>query len=297
MRTPTNTLLGRLPLRPTPRSSQQDRLCASCRIASLHSRVSPPPIPKPTPFVPDVSTFLTLIGRNLAQHASKIESWDTLFRLTSPQLRDLGIEPARTRRYLLRWRDKFRHGEYGIGGDAKFVGERGAVECRVVEMQTRDSSNAGFKASLTTSPGTTRRVLNLPWTNPTTSHSETREDAVSAQEAQQQFSEATTERNAQEEAMTPNPRIFATQKSGPKRVDASELRRGQPIDGVRFRPGRGIYGSHVRVVEGSQGQVGIIEAKEGMWEHRRGHKVDGGERRKAEVRFKRRSAERRAARA
>jgi hypothetical protein len=31
--------------------------------------------------------------------------------------------------------------------------------------------------------------------------------------------------------------------------------------------------------------------QEGIWEIRRGHKVDGGERRKAEVRAKRRAAE------
>jgi hypothetical protein len=45
------------------------------------------------------------------------------------------------------------------------------------------------------------------------------------------------------------------------------------------------------------GQKAQIKVKEGLWEERRGHKVDGGERRKAEVRFKRRSEERKKARA
>lgn len=45
------------------------------------------------------------------------------------------------------------------------------------------------------------------------------------------------------------------------------------------------------------GQAGaVVKVAEGMWEHRRGRKIDGGERRQAEVRFKRRSAERRSER-
>lgn len=40
----------------------------------------------------------------------------------------------------------------------------------------------------------------------------------------------------------------------------------------------------------------IVKATEGMWEHRQGRKIDGGERRRAEIRFKRRSVERRAER-
>jgi hypothetical protein len=44
-------------------------------------------------------------------------------------------------------------------------------------------------------------------------------------------------------------------------------------------------------------QSGVsVKATEGMWEHRRGRKIDGGERRRAEVLFKKRSAERRAQR-
>ena len=40
----------------------------------------------------------------------------------------------------------------------------------------------------------------------------------------------------------------------------------------------------------------IVKMTEGMWEQKQGRKIDGGERRQAEVRFKRRSAERRAER-
>jgi hypothetical protein len=78
-------------------------------------------IPEPTPFVPDVPTFLTLIGRGLSKHTSKFPSWSFLFSLTPPKLRKLGVEPARPRRYLLWWVDRFRRGEFGIGGDLKVV--------------------------------------------------------------------------------------------------------------------------------------------------------------------------------
>src|ERR1700749_4146371 len=105
-------------LRPSSTSTAaQQHICLPCR-RHLH-RVLPMEgyIPSPTPFVPDVPTFLKLIGRELSKHASKIESWEELFTLNSSQLKERGIDPPRLRRYLLRWREKFRHGEYGIGGD------------------------------------------------------------------------------------------------------------------------------------------------------------------------------------
>ncbi|MCJ1395878.1 hypothetical protein MMC18_008764 [Xylographa bjoerkii] len=100
---------------------------------ALHSSLPLPPIPQPTPFVPDSTTFLTLIGRQLSKHAPKITTWNSLFSLTSTQLRELGVEPARSRRYLLWWRDKFRRGEYGIGGDLQSVVD-GVGEMRVKEV-------------------------------------------------------------------------------------------------------------------------------------------------------------------
>ena len=90
--------------------------------------------PPPTiPFVPDVKTFLTLIGRSLSKHSDKIKSWSELFTLTSGQLKGMGIEPPRSRRYLLRWREKYRKGLYGIGGDLKHV-KQGAAQLRVAEL-------------------------------------------------------------------------------------------------------------------------------------------------------------------
>ena len=275
--------------------------CESRR--NLHSRVPALPAPKPTPFVPNVHTFLTLIGRSLSQHASKIESWDTLFRLTSTQLRDLGIEPARTRKYLLRWRDKFQHGEYGIGGDAKYVGRGGAIECRLVEVTLANGVEGKITASLTRSPGVTRKVLNVPWSNPIAQQEKTSEqrgesapleESIGKDEEQQT---SASDGLKEESNFTKGPRKVREPFLRSERLNPYTIENSVPIQGVHYKPGRGIMGSHMRIVKGTQGHVGIIEVKEGMWEHRRGQKVDGGERRKAEVRFKRRSAERRAARA
>lgn len=67
--------------------------------------------------------------------------------------------------------------------------------------------------------------------------------------------------------------------------------------GLKLLRGHAISGSYVEPVAGSNGSVARLRVVEGMWEHRRGHKVDGGERRQAEVRFKRGVEERKKARA
>ena len=125
------------------------------QLRCIHKRAAQP-IPSPTPFVPDAPTFLTLIGRNMIAHQSKIPSWEALFSLSSEQLRESGLEPARSRRYLLRWRDKFRNGEFGIGGDLTKVAD-GVAELRIVEID--DSSRT--EASLTHSAGKRRVVVNV----------------------------------------------------------------------------------------------------------------------------------------
>lgn len=65
---------------------------------------------------------------------------------------------------------------------------------------------------------------------------------------------------------------------------------------VKIARGHVIRGAHIQLVKGTNGSVATLKAVEGLWEHRRGHKVDGGERRKAEVRFKRAVEERKKAR-
>ena len=57
-----------------------------------------------------------------------------------------------------------------------------------------------------------------------------------------------------------------------------------------YLQGSNISGHGVQAVKGHQG-LAVLKVQEGLWEQKRGHKVDGGERRKAEVRAKRRAAE------
>ncbi|KAK4177647.1 IGR protein motif-domain-containing protein [Triangularia setosa] len=188
-------------------------------------------IPNPTPFVPNVQTFLTLIGRDLKSHASKFPSWDSLFSLNSDQLKELGLEPPRTRRYLLRWRDKFARGEYGIGGDLKHVKDGKAILKLVEKVKSPELR--------------LRYVVNVP--------------------------------------------------EG-KEVEDLPLSQQVRAKGFKVKGIDRITGPHVLPLKGFSGRAAMIQVTEGMWEDKRGHKVDGGERRRAEVRFKRGVAERKARR-
>jgi hypothetical protein len=205
----------------------------------LHNHVNAAPVPSPTPFVPDVQTFLTLIGRNLSQHAAKIPSWEALFTLSSSQLKELGVDPPRSRRYLLRWRNKFREGYYGICGDALTVVD-GAAQVKVVEVPVKAAKGVKMIGTATSTPGTRKVVANIP--------------------------------------------------AG---VEPSELPKDQvvPIKGLKIKGAQTIVGPHVIPTKGAGGGVAKIAVKEGLWEDRRGHKIDGGERRQAEVRAKRRAEE------
>ncbi|KAI0430826.1 IGR protein motif-domain-containing protein [Xylaria sp. FL1042] len=212
-------------------------LQSSIRSASTSSTPRPPQIPPPTPLVPDVSTFLTVIGRDLKQHASKIPDWETLFTLTSEQLRELGVEPPRARKYLIRWRQRFRLGQYGIGGDLKHV-EGGVADLRILEGPNTTVVDGVVR------PTTPRRyVVNVP------------------------------------------------SGRSVKECDPAELSR---VQGYHVEGAKRIVGPYALPLKGREGAR--ITVTEGMWEDRRGHKIDGGERRQTEVRYKRRIAERREAR-
>ncbi|KAF2242765.1 hypothetical protein BU26DRAFT_524327 [Trematosphaeria pertusa] len=233
-------ILRRPLLRATTATVSAPHVC----IRNLHASIPIRPIPKPTPFIPDHASFLTAIGRGLAAHAAKIPSWDALFTLNSNQLKELGIEPARSRRYLLHWREKFRNGEYGIGGDCQHVTD-GVAELRLVEAPVGPHPVPGMSArsaisTATHDPGTRKVVVNVP---------------------------------AGAEAP----------------AEALEMLKG--VQGVVVKGAQTIKGSYVEPVKGSNGLRARIRMQEGIWEERRGHKVDGGERRKAEVRAKRRAAE------
>ncbi|CAI6341668.1 unnamed protein product [Periconia digitata] len=202
------------------------------------------PVPKPTPFIPDHTSFLSAIGRGLSAHAAKITSWDALFTLSSHQLKELGVEPARSRKYLLQWREKFRNGEYGIGGDCKHVTD-GIAELMLVEAPVGQHPLPGMHprsavSTATHEPGTRKLVVNTP---------------VNAE------------------------------------APVEPLEDLKAVDGVVVKGAKTIKGSYVEPVKGSGGLKARIRLQEGIWEVSRGHKVDGGERRKAEVRAKRRAAE------
>ncbi|KAF9692441.1 hypothetical protein EKO04_009451 [Ascochyta lentis] len=214
-------------------------------VRNLQHSIPMRPIPKATPFIPDQAAFLTAIGRGLSAHATKIPSWDALFTLTSPQLKELGVEPARSRRYLLHWREKFRNGEYGVGGDCQHVVD-GVAELAVVEAPVAPNPHLGntispraAAATATHNPGTRKLVVNVP--------------------------------------------------SG--EAPAGPVESLRAVNGVLVKGAKTIKGSYVEPVKGSEGLRARIRLQEGMWEERRGHKVDGGERRRAEVRAKRRAAE------
>ncbi|KAL8986448.1 MAG: hypothetical protein Q9205_000113 [Flavoplaca limonia] len=209
-------------------------------IRQLHTQTSPSHIPSPTPFVPDAKTFLSLIGRNLSQHAAKIPTWESLFSLKSMQLRKLGVEPARTRRYLLWWRDKFRKGEYGIGGDLQDVKDS-VAHVRVVELPADRSSRA-----LVRPDATKKLVVNAPPDVP---------------------------------------------------INEPKLRSLKPVHGLKVQGAHTIVGPFVEPVKGTGGSIATVKVQEGMWEQRRGEKIDGGERRKVQVRRKRKLEELRKARA
>ncbi|KAK3359217.1 IGR protein motif-domain-containing protein [Lasiosphaeria hispida] len=191
-------------------------------------RTATPTIPPTTPFVPDVDTFLTVIGRGLKEHASKFPTWEALFSLNTDQLRELGVEPPRTRKYLLRWRQRFQEGKFGIGGGAKYV-ENGTAYLRIKEVDL--------------SPTERRRcVVNVP---------------------------------------------------GSKTVETMPEEELAKVKGFSVKGVRTITGPYVLPAGPERARVTVTE---GMWEDRRGHKIDGGERRQAEVRFKKRLAERKALR-
>lgn len=69
-----------------------------------------------------------------------------------------------------------------------------------------------------------------------------------------------------------------------------------PVDGMKVVGVRTIVGPYVQPVKGTRGSVATIKVQEGMWEVRRGVKVDGGERRKVQVRRKRLLEERKTSR-
>jgi hypothetical protein len=190
-----------------------------------------------------VPTFLTLIGRGLNKYANKFPSWNALFSLTSPQLKELGIEPPRNRRYLLHWMQRYRKGSLGPGGDFQYVRDGEAI----LKVATPPPSALSD----------TKWVVNVP---------------------------------AEFDPEAPPP------KAAPKKTEDGEDTESYLVrpNGYKVVGHKTIAGPYAKPLPGVSGVV--VKVTEGMWEDKQGRKIDGGERRRAETRFKKRSAERRAER-
>lgn len=148
----------------------------------------------------------------------------------------------------------------GIGGDLTEV-EKGVAELRIVEIP---SNRAGDQmATLSKDPGTRKVVVNTKVT-------------VAAMP-----DPANPKEDSKDVSIVPPPRI-----------DSSKAKAVKDIKIVR---GNTIGGTGVEYIKGHPG-VARLRVQDGLWENRRGHKVDGGERRRAEVRAKRRAQERKDAR-
>lgn len=132
--------------------------------------------------------------------------------------------------------------------------ENGTGELRIVEVPSERGMDK--MATLTRSAGMRKVIVNTP-------------PSISAEEKDGDAAETTT---------APSPQL-------------EDTRDAKPVSGFKIVNNTVIGGRGVRFIKGHQG-VAQLKVQEGLWEQRRGHKVDGGERRKAEVRAKRRVQER-----
>ena len=143
----------------------------------------------------------------------------------------------------------------------------GIGELRIVEVESKRAIDA--PATLTKDAGMRKIIVNLPPSLP-----ETHGAASAAEGAEDVLDEV------------------ATLTAPPAKIDASDA---TPVKGVKIHHGTSIGGKSIEYPKGHQG-VALLKVKEGLWEQKRGVKVDGGERRRAEVRAKRRIQERKNAR-
>ncbi len=74
-------------------------------------------------------------------------------------------------------------------------------------------------------------------------------------------------------------------------VQGLQLGEVERVGGMKVVGAHTIVGPYIQPVKGTGGSVATIKVQEGMWEVKRGQKVDGGERRKVQVRRKRRLEE------
>lgn len=73
--------------------------------------------------------------------------------------------------------------------------------------------------------------------------------------------------------------------TGYKHNSSSPLKK---IAHMKIHQGSMVRGPFLKQIKGTNGAAALIQVQEGMWEDKQGHKVDGGERRQAEVRARKR---------
>ncbi|KAK2750113.1 hypothetical protein FQN57_004606 [Myotisia sp. PD_48] len=244
---------------------QQHQICC---VRYLHKSMKPAPVPSPTPFVPDTQTFLSLIGRNMSRFAPKLTDWNQLFTISPSELQALGMETPRDRKYLLRWREKFRRQDYGVGGDFDHVVD-GVAELRAIELP------------LSAFPKNNTIPSKIP---------ESKDELLKDVNALKTLGTAT---------QTPGMR-FALINIPPGKLGEMSKYVPSPLKRYahyKLHSTNMIKGPYVQVLKDAASTGAQVKVQEGMWEDKRGVKIDGGQRRQAEIRAKRRLAERKAARA
>ena len=150
---------------------------------------------------------------------------------------------------------------FGVGGDFQYV-RNGEARVKVVEVPVSNTEVGNTSTQSTGLMRTRKVVVNTP---PPPPPSPT-EDAEAAKQPQSQSQPPL------------NPTTLP------------------PISHLKVVGARTIVGPYIKTVKGTRGAEAIVSVQEGMWEVRRGVKVDGGERRKAQVRRKRLLEERKTGR-
>ncbi|AMD19224.1 HBR323Wp [Eremothecium sinecaudum] len=112
------------------------------RVASGPNRL----MPAPTSAIPDVNTFLKVIGRKCDEFAENYNNeWKNLFEWDSAALKEKGIPPQQ-RKYILRQVERLRAGEPVIefkkGKKSFFGGERKYKEQKAKWLATERKNNS-----------------------------------------------------------------------------------------------------------------------------------------------------------
>lgn len=76
-------------------------------------------------------------------------------------------------------------------------------------------------------------------------------------------------------------------------IDTVSMAELHPVKGFKVVGAHTIVGPYIKLLKNTGGSEATLAMCEGMWEEKRGVKIDGGERRRTQVRYKRRIEENR----